>query len=399
MYTQTILKCLAKILKLNEEDAYNISADTELTQLGLTSIDFISFIVELESALDIEIRDSDLIMENFKTLKCIIETLSTYFPSSANMKKCLILDADHVLWKGISGEETIVVDEEVLYFQKSLLELYNRGVLLCLCSKNEIGLIEESFSNSHMLLTKEHFVSFIANRFDKASNILAIADELNLTTDQFVFADDSDYELEYVKINIPDIETIKVDYTSLCFVEKINRYFSNVQPPSDLNRTQLYREQKERQKAMHTSTSIAEYNASLETEVICRRALEQECERLADLSERTHQFNLAAKQYTENELIKMLADPIYTVLSLAAHDKFGDMGIVGMAIAKRNVIEAFMLSCRVFDRGFEYILLNKMKEIINEPLYGVFLLNSKNVRYSNFYSQNGVTNATLSSTL
>ena len=399
MYTQTILKCLAKILKLNEEDACNISADTELTQLGLTSIDFISLVVELENALEIEIRDSDLIMENFKTLKCIIETLSAYFPSGANMKKCLVLDADHVLWKGISGEETIVVDEDVLYFQKSLLELYNRGVLLCLCSKNEIGLIEESFSNSHMLLTKEHFVSFIANRFDKASNILAIADELNLTTDQFVFADDSDYELEYVKINIPDIETIKVDYTSLGFVEKINRLFSNVHPSSDLNRTQLYREQKERQKAMHASTSIAEYNASLETEVICRRALKQECERLAELSERTHQFNLSAKQYMEDELIKMLADPIYTVLSLAARDKFGDMGIVGMAIAKRNVIEAFMLSCRVFDRGFEYILLNKMKEIINEPLYGIFLPNSKNVRYSNFYLQNGVTSATLSSTL
>lgn len=399
MYTKTILKCLAKTLKLNEEDAYSISADTELTQLGLTSIDFISLIVELESALEIEIRDSDLIMENFKTLKCIIETLSTYFPSSANMKKCLILDADHVLWKGISGEETIVVDEDVLYFQKSLLELYNRGVLLCLCSKNELGLIEESFSNSHMLLTPGHFTSFIVNRFDKASNILAIAEELNLTTDQFVFADDSDYELEYVKINVPDIETIKVDYTSLDFVEKINRYFSNVQTTLDLNRTQLYREQKERQKAKHATTSVAEYNASLETEVVCRHAPKQECARLAELSERTHQFNLSAKQYTEDELIKMLADPIYTVLSLAARDKFGDMGIVGMAIAKRNVIEAFMLSCRVFDRGFEYILLNKMKEIINKPLYGIVVLNSKNSRYPDFYLQNGVTPTTSSKVL
>lgn len=120
--------------------------------------------------------------------------------------------------------------------------------------------------------------------------------------------------------------------------------------------------------------------------------------RLAELSERTHQFNLSAKQYSEQTLSALLEDSAYTVLSLSARDKFGDMGIVGMAVAKHDIIEALMLSCRVFDRGFEYILLDKLKEIIGKPLYGVFSPNPKNLRYADFYSQNNVTTTDLSKT-
>ena len=398
MNTQIILDCLAKTLKLTNAEVQNIRMDVELSTIGLSSIDFVSFAVELENALGIEIRDSDLVMEKFKTLDCVVKTVSAYLSPDTGTKKCLILDADNVLWKGISGEESICIDGDVLRFQQLLLRLYDRGVLLCLCSKNESWLIEESFADSRMRLTKEHFVVFLANRTDKATNILFIADELNLSTDQFVFVDDSDYELAFVKTAIFDIETVKADYTSMEFMQTVEHCFTNVMPTSDLNRTQLYRGQKERQKVKRTTASVAEYNETLHTETVCRTASVQECMRLAELSERTHQFNLSAKQYSEQTLSALLEDPAYTVLSLSARDKFGDMGIVGMAVAKHDIIEAFMLSCRVFDRGFEYILLDKLKEIIGKPLYGVFSPNPKNLRYADFYSQNNVTTTDLSKT-
>lgn len=139
MNTQIILDCLAKTLKLTNAEVQNIRMDVELSTIGLSSIDFVSFVVELENALGIEVRDSDLVMEKFKTLDCVIKTVSAYLSPDTGTKKCLILDADNVLWKGISGEESICIDEDVLRFQQLLIKLYDRGVLLCHAVRTNLG--------------------------------------------------------------------------------------------------------------------------------------------------------------------------------------------------------------------------------------------------------------------
>ena len=389
---EKIMLCLSEILGKSIDEIEQTAPDITLTEIGMTSLTFIEFIVKLEEALGIEVLDSDLLFDHFENKKKLFETLSKYIPGEAySLKKVLILDADNVLWKGISGEEELRIDETVREFQEFLLTLHHRGVLLCLCSKNQPELIEQAFASPDMLLNKEHFAVFLANRHDKASNITMISKELNLSPDSFVFADDSDYELGFIALNLPEITTVKVDYTAPDFFEKIAALFANVQASSKLNRTQLYREQKEREKEKHRFTSVQEYNRSLKTKTICRLATADECERLAELSARTHQFNLSNMQYTPTELESLLSDHDSAVFSLSVRDKYGDMGIIGMAVVKKKTIEAFLLSCRVFDRDFELVLLDKIKETIGTSLFGIYRATEKNQQYTDFYKKNGVT--------
>ena len=392
MKKEKILKILSETIKIPLIKLQGLHPDTRLLDIGMTSLLFISFIVKLEEEFNIEVLDSDLIFENFETVSKLFDTLEKYFPHDEPIKKLLILDADNVLWKGISGEEEIVIDDAVMEFQRLLLALYEKGVLLCLCSKNQTSLVEKAFQSPKMLLKREHFTVFLANRQDKASNLQVISQELNLSPDSFVFADDSDYELGFIQLNFPDVECVKIDYEFLDdFCGKISSLFSGVYATTDLNRTQLYREQKEREKEKHLFTSVQEYNDSLKTQITCHIADIGECARLSELSNRTHQFNLSNMQYSREELESFLKDTSHTVLSLAAQDKYGDMGIVGMAVLHHATIEAFMLSCRVFDRDLEHVLLNKIKDLINSPLYGVYSQTDKNKQFADFYSSNGVT--------
>ena len=390
MNKQKIIALLAEALEVLPEELEKYQSETPLTEIGLTSLKFISFIVKLEEVFDIEILDSDLLLENFLTTDKMFLTLQKYFIDEHPIKKCLVLDADGVLWKGISGEEDILIDKQVLDFQTVLLDLYNRGVLLCVCSKNEDFLIDHSFENPNMLLKKENFVIILSNRTDKITNICAIADELNLSLDSIVFVDDSDYELGFVEVNLPDVQCIKFNYYNTYVTEKISKPFANIQTTSDINRTQLYFEQKSREKEKLRFTSVEEYNASLMTDAVVERAKAEDCARLAELSLRTHQFNLSARSYTEDQLNEMLANPEYNIFSISVDDKYGRMGIVGMAVLKGNLIESFMISCRAFDRDFELMLLNKLKETSSDPLLGKYVETHKNKRYAFFYADNGV---------
>lgn len=391
MIDQTIYKCLSEVLEMCSEELQKTPPDTNLSELGLTSLSFISFIVKLEEACNIEVLDSDLLFENFSTLEKLFQTLAKYFPDQQeSTKKVLVLDADNVLWRGVSGEEEVVIDDAILSFQNELLDYYQRGVLLCLCSKNEEKFVEQSLSHPLMKLKKEHFVILLANREDKASNIKKIANELNLSTDSFVFADDSDYELGFVSLNLPEVTCVKVDYSTPNFRAVIAEQFANAQSTSDLNRTQLYREQKEREKEKHRFTTVQEYNLSLETKILCQKAEVSQCARLAELSTRTHQFNLSGQQYTKEELEALLTAPNCLVLSLSVSDKYGDMGIVGMAVVQQETIEAFMLSCRVFDRDLELVLLQKIQDCIGTRLNGIYRRTEKNQRYAYFYPNHGV---------
>ena len=361
-----------------------------LTDIGLTSLKFISFIVKLEQEFDIEILDSDLLLDKFTTLENLFDTLKKYFAPSSSMKKCLILDADGVLWKGVSGEDDILIDSDVLKFQTLLEDLYQKGVMLCVCSKNEEFLINDSFNDPDMLLTKEHLVYTVANRQDKVTNIKSIVKALNISFDAVVFVDDSDYELGFVSANLPEIECIKFDYSDMSVIKTISEFFSKIAPTTSLNRTQLYIEQKEREKDKLKYTSIDEYNKSLLTEVTIERADEKCIERLSELSIRTHQFNLSAKSYTAEDLHNMLTNDTYSIFTLRVRDKYGDMGIIGMAILKEDLIEAFMISCRAFDRGLETLLLEKLKSTTLKTLQGVYTPTNKNKRFAEFYAENGV---------
>lgn len=391
MNKEKILEVLGNIIEINKEQLLKTSVDTKLTDLGLTSIQFIQFIVAIEEEFEIEILDSDLIMTNFETIEMLFSTLEKYFTSKSALKKVLICDCDNVLWHGISGEEEIYLDAAVLKFQETLIELYNRGILICLCSKNEPENVESVFNSLEMPLKKNHILISKINLTDKATNIKEIALELNLSADSFVFVDDSKYELDLVSSIIPDITTVLADYSNCDFIEKIKGFFDG--SSTDINRTQQYRDQKEREKEKQRYASAEEFNASLKTEIKCETASPAQAARISELSQRTNQFNLSDVRYTEEEINYFIRDEGYCVYALSASDKYGDMGLVGAAVVRKTenpVIIGFFLSCRVFGRGFEEHFLNKIKRNFAVPTYGIYKRTDKNKRFEDFYSKNGV---------
>ena len=389
MNQNKILNILSDILEIDTDTLTALDKDKNLLDLDFSSLKFITFIVAVEEEFGIEILDSDLIFDNFSTLNKITHMLKKYLSNNV-FKKVLITDADNVLWRGISGEEEILIDQNVEKYHSLLSNLYERGVLLCICSKNEENNIQSALTNTSLTLNRDHFVIIKANRNDKVSNINDISDELGLSIDSFVFVDDSDYELGYVNLNLPQITTIKADFSNMTFINTISDLFDHVHDTSGLNRTQAYHDQKQREKEKHRFTTVEEYNESLETVINCEKALSSEYERIAELSQRTNQFNLSNARYTSGELERMALTKEYAIYSLSIKDKFGDMGIVGAAVVYENTIEAFMISCRAFDRGIEKHLIDKIKKALATEISGIYIRSEKNKRFENFYRDNGV---------
>ena len=367
-----------------------LHGDTPLRDFGLTSIAFIQFVVALEDEFGIEVLDSDLDFGKFSTVNALIGTLEKYF-SKNTLKKVLVCDCDNVLWRGISGEEPTVIDAAADAVQNELLRLYNAGVLLCICSRNQPGNISAAFRQPGMTLKREHILISKVSGNDKPSALREIAAELNLSPDSFVFVDDSDYEIGLVSALIPEIAVIRADEDDPELCAKIDSCFEGAD--SDVDCTKQYRDQKEREKEKLRCKSVEEYNNSLESRVKTSLCAEEDAPRVAELSQRTNQFNLSGARYTEDDVRRFIASDGYRVLSLCASDKYGDMGIVGAAVvrlADSPVIEGFFISCRVFGRGFENLLLDEVKRV-SPNAGGTYRRTNKNAQFENFYTENGVT--------
>lgn len=386
-----IYECLAEICEKDIAEIQNLDEKIFLSEIGLDSLRFLRFIVSVEERFGIEVNDSDIVASKFQTIEDIFSTLSKYFVKDLSYKKVLILDCDNVLWKGTAGETETIIDEDVRQFQELLIDLQQKGLLLCLCSKNTLEAVEKMFKNSEMLLTDTHIVSAHFGCLNKAESIAAISCELHLPIDTFLFLDDSDFEIDYVCSNLPQISSIKVDYDTMVFMSQLREMFSNVVFSNDLDRTQMYKDQKEREKVKNDFTDIDEYNRCIHTKVMCDLASREQIPRLVELSQRTHQFNLSNLHYTTEQLESRFSDYRYQILYLSASDKFGDMGIVGMAVINKNLIESFMISCRVLGRNFEYVLLDKIKSFVDHSvLRGIYVLNDMNKKHAKFYEQNKV---------
>lgn len=389
MNREKILTILGKVIDKTTEELLNLPNDTTLPDIGLASLTLIQFIVDLEEEFGFEVLDSDLLLSNFQTVDMLFITIDKYFHTDS-LKKVLVCDCDNCLWSGIAGEETTYINEAAASLQRELIQLYENGVLLCLCSKNEPSNIANAFTQPDMILKPEHILLSKINWNNKAENLRKIADELKLSVDCFVFLDDSDYELELINALLPEVTTLQVDFSNIENVlASIRSCFALNTSVS--NRTEQYRQQKEREKAKLKYNSVEEYNASLETTVICEKASANQADRIAELSNRTNQCNLSDTRYTTENIQLLLNDPDYTLLSLSVKDKYGDMGIVGAAVIHvPAVIEAFFFSCRAFDRGFEEILIQRIKEFFPSNLMGIYRETEQNRRYSNFYPQHGV---------
>lgn len=391
MDKREILLLLSKVIDIDVDILMGLPDDTKLVDIELDSLSFINFIVAVEEKYGFEVLDSDLLLSNFETIEKLLYTFRKYLTHESSIKKVLICDCDNCLWRGVSGEDRIYLDEDTVSLQKMIVKLYNSGVLICLCSKNDAHNIQTAFTTLSMPLKLEHIIISKINYRNKAANIGDIANELKLSLESFVFIDDSDYEIGLINALLPEVTTIKIDYTNTNLIKEIASYF--VVQPYDLNRTQQYREQKEREKEKVKYNDVREYNESLSTVLCCDVASYEQAGRIAELSQRTNQFNLSGARYTKEDILLFLSSDNYSILFIAANDKFGDMGIVGMAVVRKErqaVIESFCLSCRVLGRGFEMILLDKIKKLVGTNLSGVLVKTEKNKPFQDFYIKNGV---------
>ena len=321
-------------------------------------------------------------------------------------KKCIVLDCDNTLWGGIVGEDGMSgiklgkthPGSSYYEFQQEVVNLYNRGIIITICSKNNDEDVWEIIRKHPNMLVKEHHISSAQiNWNDKATNIKKIATDLNIGLDSIVFIDDSEFEIELVKKALPEVEVIHLpagrtseyrDILAGCgFFEALTI------SDEDKKRGKLYREEAIRRDLQSKYDDINDFYKSLEMDVEITYADEFSVPRIAQLFQRTNQFNLTTKRYTETDVRKMLKENMTKVVYIKLSDKYGDYGIVGVCIVKLKdkdaLIDSFLLSCRVIGRKVEGVFLSNILKMIRGNGYhiviGEYCPTKKNKQVESFY--------------
>lgn len=324
-------------------------------------------------------------------------------------KKCIVLDCDNTLWGGIIGEDGIdkirignsYPGSAYLNFQRVIRDYYNSGILLAICSKNnEQDVLEVLERHPDMLLRKEQFVTWRINWTDKATNLKEIANELNIGLDSLVFVDDSAFEIELVKKELPVVGTILLNGDPVTYAETLQScgLFDRLSiTEEDRKKSKMYLAEKARQESFLQTSNLEEFYRSLEMELLISRADDYSIPRIAQLTQKTNQFNLTTKRYSEADINRFVNSKDYDVFYARLKDKFGDNGIVGVAILEyagdNCVIDSFLLSCRIIGRGIEGLFLRecvrRAKQRGLKKIMGVFIPTRKNAQVQHFYSDNG----------
>lgn len=284
--------------------------------------------------------------------------------------KVIALDCDNTLWRGICGEDGakgVSVDGPFHFLQKFVAAQADDGVLLCLVSKNEPEDVFRVFDeNDGMLLKRERIVGHRINWLPKSANLSALAAELQLGLDSFVFIDDNPVECAEVRAACPEVLTLclpqEIDAIP-AFLQHVWAFDRHQVSTEDRNRVDSYLQQSQREKLQQHTGSFGDFLAKLELQVDIVPAEGDNLLRLAQLSQRTNQFNNSGVRYDETGLRHALAGGLQA-LAISVRDRFGDYGLVG-ALCYRIVdsvlhIESFLLSCRVLGRGVEHRMLAEL---------------------------------------
>lgn len=321
-------------------------------------------------------------------------------------KKCIVLDLDNTLWGGVLGEDGIegikiggdYPGKAFLYFQKALVELSKSGVILAVCSKNNEADVKECWAKNPFNIINERYISsYRINWNNKADNIREIAAELNIGLDSFVFVDDNPAERELVKQTLPMIEVPEFPgqpYNLPLFVDELTEKYFKVYTltEEDKKKAEEYKANAERSKEQTKFTDMDSFIRSLEIKLTIQAANKMNISRIAQMTQKTNQFNLTTRRYTESDLNTMLADGA-KIWCLSVSDKFGDSGITGAIIIKNNEIDELLLSCRILGKGIEkeFIaqILSELKQIGIADLTAVYIPTAKNAQVKEFYENNG----------
>ena len=323
--------------------------------------------------------------------------------------KCLVLDLDNTLWGGVIGDdgiEGIQLGDDypgVAYkaFQRSLLSLMDRGILLAVVSKNETDVVEEAFrEHPEMLLKWEQLAALRVNWEPKSRNIQEIAAELNIGSDTLVLFDDNPVERAEVRANAPEVGVIEVPPDPLRYIDALwsSGYFDRLSlSDEDRSRTDMYRAERSRRAQQQSFQNVEDFLGSLEMVAEVGRATRSTLGRITQLVNKTNQFNLTTRRRSQAELEALSENPASVVAWLRVRDRFGDQGLIGVAILKQEndaaTIDTFLMSCRVMNRHVEDAMLAYLVECARERgqrrLVGEYYPTRKNGMVQDFYSRFG----------
>ncbi|MFH1326509.1 MAG: HAD-IIIC family phosphatase [archaeon] len=334
------------------------------------------------------------------------EYISYIYPLTSNTKKCIVLDLDNTLWGGVVGEEGIDniklgPDKEgkpFLDFQKKILELFERGIILAINSKNNYEDAMDVLKNhKHMLLKEDHFASMRINWQNKASNILEIAKEIGIGVDSLVFIDDDETNRKLVKEMVPGVTILDLPEDPSLYrkvLENLNCFNTFSLSEADTKKGEMYVQQKKRKEFQEEIKNIDFFLKKLEIVVEVIETPLRIIPRIAQLTQKTNQFNLTTKRYFEEDIGKFISSENHLVLAINVKDIFGDYGITGLAIIKKQQeretweIDTFLLSCRILGKNIEFALMDVIvglskKEAIKK-IVANFIPTKKNKPSENF---------------
>lgn len=323
-------------------------------------------------------------------------------------KKGFVLDLDNTLWGGIIGDdgvENIALGQETaegeayLEFQEYLKMHKQIGIILNVNSKNEMENALAGLNRVDSVLKPEDFVSIKANWNPKSQNMKEIANELNLGVDSLVFVDDNPAERAIINKNIPDVRTPEMEKVDNYIKTLDNSGFFEVVNLSndDIKKTKMYKQNIERKNKLSTFENYDDYLKSLEMKAEIQNFIPMYMSRIAQLTNKSNQFNLTTKRYTQAEIEEVANSDEYITLYGKLEDSFGDNGVVSVIIGKKENeklnIDLWIMSCRVLKRDMEYAMMdtlvhNAAKNGIKE-IYGYYYPTMKNKMVKNFYELQG----------
>lgn len=327
--------------------------------------------------------------------------------SVGRSKKCLVLDLDNTLWGGVIGDDGIegivlgqgdALGEAYSSFQRYVKNLSRRGIVLAICSKNDHENAMLPFTkHPDMVLNRSDIACFCANWRDKATNLRTIASELNLGLDSIVFVDDNPVEREFVRQALPNVAVPEVGHDPYEFMRLISDagYFESVSiTDDDLQRTRQYASNHSRIELKKNSLSVKEYIRGLNMEMHWSHIDGINIKRVHQLINKTNQFNLTSKRYSEEEILHLVNSNEYITIQFRLLDRFGDNGLVSVVIIRlltneEAQIDTWLMSCRVLGRDVEKGVMNtiiyRLQRAGVNLVRGIYKPNGRNSMVENHY--------------
>jgi len=330
-------------------------------------------------------------------------------------RKCLVLDLDNTIWGGVIGDDGLegirlgqgsAMGESFLSVQQCALALRERGIVLAVCSKNTDEVARRPFrEHPEMLLREEHIAVFQANWLGKPENLEAIARALNIGLDALVILDDNPAERAAIRATLPMVAVpeLPADPSWYAWYLTAGGYFEAVTySAEDLGRAESYASDARRAEVMSSARDVGDYLSSLDMTIRFAPFDAKGRQRITQLINKTNQFNLTTRRYTEAEVARMEADQSVYTLQVRLEDKFGDLGMIGIVICRTGAngsaiwdIDIWLMSCRVLGRKVEDAMLAEVARAAKaagiETLHATYIPTAKNAMVSDLYGKLGFT--------